>query len=520
VKQLTKKRTADPAIESIKQTWRGFIAVYPKLLLICGLLIAAQQLTAQETAEIQNFWRKSYIQADAGKTGLGPQGEKAVWTVEKIANSTDVRLKHVASGAYLHAETDAKFPAVGAAGPGWLSAMWIMEPIAGTNLVRIKNKWRSLYLHTETGALEMGAVQPGWLSAQWQIYRSSSISTTSSPNTTAPEILGAMGSGTFPDQISAPLKQIIWRINIAGNLSKSMDAGKTWNDLNKKLAYVSAINNTTAWGINFEGKIELSLDGGITWRTTSGLLKQISGVDDKIAWGVNDKMEIYRTLDAGFTWSKVSGVAQSISAVNGTTAWALNSGNIWRTNNAGSNWSQVPGKMKSISAKSFDLGIGIDDQGNLKSTVNAGKSWVSVANGYFLSAVTYADNAGYAIDNNLKLIPITFGWIEKDAIVLTPAAPKNGSLMVFNEAGYVATIALTYTDAAGNVLKNDQIALGSSKQYDIPSSAKNIVLKVEGVSCIDPLSMEVKFASAADLKQCYKVWGTIFSTEWGSMNCF
>jgi len=519
VKQLIKKTTADVAIESI-QTWRGFFAVCPKLLLFCSLLIVAQQLSAQETAEIQNFWRKSYIQADAGKTGLGPQGEKAVWTVEKIANSTDVRLKHVASGAYLHAETDAKFPAVGAAGPGWLSAMWIMEPIAGTNLVRIKNKWRSLYLHTETGALEMGAVQPGWLSAQWQIYRSSSISTTSSPNTTAPEILGAMGSGTFPDQISAPLKQIIWRINIAGNLSKSMDAGKTWNDLNKKLAYVSAINNTTAWGINFEGKIELSLDGGITWRTTSGLLKQISGVDDKIAWGVNDKMEIYRTLDAGFTWSKVSGVAQSISAVNGTTAWALNSGNIWRTNNAGSNWSQVPGKMKSISAKSFDLGIGIDDQGNLKSTVNAGKSWVSVANGYFLSAVTYADNAGYAIDNNLKLIPITFGWIEKDAIVLTPAAPKNGSLMVFNEAGYVATIALTYTDAAGNVLKNDQIALGSSKQYDIPSSAKNIVLKVEGVSCIDPLSMEVKFASAADLKQCYKVWGTIFSTEWGSMNCF
>ena len=152
MKQLVKKREVKPVIESV-QTWRGFIYVCSKLLLFCSLLIIVQQLSAQETAEIQNFWRKSYIQADAGKTGLGTQGEKAVWMVEKIANSTDGRLKHVASGAYLHAETDAKFPAVGAAGPGWLSSMWILEPVAGTNLVRIKNKWRNLYLHTETGAL-------------------------------------------------------------------------------------------------------------------------------------------------------------------------------------------------------------------------------------------------------------------------------------------------------------------------------------------------------------------------------
>lgn len=498
----------------MQQAWKQLSTTSLKLLLICVLALATQSLLAQETAEIQNVWRKSYIQADAGKTSLGTQGEKAVWIVEKIANSTDVRLKHVASGMYLHAETDAKFPAVGAAGPGWLSAMWVMEPIAGSDLVRIKNKWRSLYLHTETGALEMGAVQPGWLSAQWQIYRASSIST-SSPNTTT-EILGAMGSGTFPDQISAPLKQIIWRINIAGYLFKSMDEGKTWNDLNKKLAYVSAVSNTTAWGTNFEGKVELTMDGGATWRTTAGLLKQVSAVDANIAWGVNDKLEIYRTQDAGFTWTKAIGAAQSISAVNGNTAWVLNQGNIWRTNDGGKSWNQVPGKMKSISAKGYDQAIGIDEQGNLKSTINAGKAWESVAKGYFLSAVAYAERAGYAIDNNLKLIPIEFGWIEKEAL---PVAAQNGVLSVFNEAGYVATIALTYTDATGNVLNNEQIALGSKKTYNIPGTAKNIILKVEGVSCVDPLKMEVKFATAANLKQCYKLWGTIFSTEWGTMAC-
>jgi photosystem II stability/assembly factor-like uncharacterized protein len=127
-----------------------------------------------------------------------------------------------------------------------------------------------------------------------------------------------------------------------------------------------------------------------------------------MAWGLNDKLEIYRTLDAGFNWSKISGAAQSVSAINGEVAWALNDGNIWRTNNAGNTWSQVPGKMKSISIRGFDQAIGIDDQGNLKSTVNGGQSWVSVANGYFFSVHPYANNAAYAIDNNLKLMPITW----------------------------------------------------------------------------------------------------------------
>jgi hypothetical protein len=94
-----------------------------------------------------------------------------------------------------------------------------------------------------------------------------------------------------------------------------------------------------------------------------------------------------------------------------------------------------------------------------------------------------------------------------------------GYLSVFNQGGYVASIALAYTDATGNVVKNEQVALGSTKQYQIPIDAKNIVMKVEGVSCVDPLGMEVKFATAKDLQKCYKLWGTIFGTEWGAIAC-
>lgn len=165
--------------KSTQQRLVNFNGLLPKLLLYCGLFFTLQPVKAQETSEFQNFWKKSYIQADGASASLGTQGEKAVWTVEQIPNSSDVRIKNVKSKGYLHAQTDARFPAVGTIEPGWLSAMWVLEPIAGTELVRIRNKWRGTYLHNESGGLELGNIQPGWLSAQWQRNRASSVASTS-----------------------------------------------------------------------------------------------------------------------------------------------------------------------------------------------------------------------------------------------------------------------------------------------------------------------------------------------------
>jgi hypothetical protein len=170
-------------LKSTQQRIVNFSVLLPKLLLYCGLFFILQPIKAQETSEFQNFWKKSYIQADGASASLGNQGEKAVWTVEQIPNSSDVRIKNVKSNGYLHAQTDARFPAVGAIEPGWWSAMWVIEPIAGTQLVRIRNKWLGTYLNTESGALELGNIQPGWQSAQWQRNRASSVASTS-PSTT------------------------------------------------------------------------------------------------------------------------------------------------------------------------------------------------------------------------------------------------------------------------------------------------------------------------------------------------
>lgn len=507
-------------------------------LLVCSLLGASPLLWAQENVEIANVWRvNNYLRAEGGKTAFGNKDDNAVWEVEKIPNNTAVRLKHVASGLYLHAETDGKIPALGNIKPEWMSAMWVLEPVAGTtDQVRIKNGWRGVYLHTESSGLEMGAAAPGWLSARWKV-KALPIEV----------VLGTSGgSATFADQLSVASKEVIWRVNTAGYVMKSADAGTSWTLLDKKLASVSAESDKLAWGLTFEDKLEYTADGGATWTPLSGEFKQLSVVDANVLWAVNQELGIFRSTDGGRNWEKVTGAGQSISAVSATVAWAVNQGNVWKTNDGGKTWSFSVGKMKSVSAYNVNVAWGLDESGTLKCTRD-GKTWYKVAEGYFHSCHSFSDYNAYVIDKNLHLRNMSYYGEEKMAIQAatpTPAEEKKekltgdktldallqgekageksttyGYLSVFNQGGYVASIALAYTDGTGNVVKNEQVALGSTKQYQIPIDAKNIVMKVEGVSCVDPLGMEVKFATAKDLQKCYKLWGTIFGTEWGGIPC-
>ena len=165
------------------------------IIFILGFFLALQ-LIAQGNVNIQNVWKQTYLQSEAGKPSLGVQSNKSAWVIEKIANSTEVRLKHVASGGYLHVQNDEKIPATGAIEPGWWSAMWMLEPVEGTDQLRIKNKWRETYLNVETGSLELGEIQPGWLSARWKTNASTGVV---SPPTTSnqPFNLVPLGGNTF-----------------------------------------------------------------------------------------------------------------------------------------------------------------------------------------------------------------------------------------------------------------------------------------------------------------------------------
>ncbi len=165
--------------------------------------LQALQLAAQGNVTIQNVWKQTYLQSEAEEPSLGVQSKKSAWMIEKIANGNDVRLKHVASGGYLNAEKDTRFPATGDIEPGWWSAIWILEPIPGTDQFHIKNKWLETYLHVEKGTVELGEIQPGWLSARWKT--TSGKENVTSPNTNSNQTFNLipLGGNTFFNNFGA-----------------------------------------------------------------------------------------------------------------------------------------------------------------------------------------------------------------------------------------------------------------------------------------------------------------------------
>ncbi len=147
------------------------------------LLLLSSSLPAQKPIELYNRYQKGSLQMVNGKPSLSTQS-KPIWAIEKIANSAEVRIKHLPTGGYLHAETSAQTPTIGAIQPGWESAKWLIEQ-TDEAFYRIKNKWRGTYLRNETGVVELGESQPGWWGGQWLYMSPASMTatTTASPPT-------------------------------------------------------------------------------------------------------------------------------------------------------------------------------------------------------------------------------------------------------------------------------------------------------------------------------------------------
>ncbi len=159
-------------------------------LFFCLFLLLSSSLSAQKPIELYNRYKKGSLQMVNGKPNLTTQS-KPIWAIEKIANSAEVRIKHLPTGGYLHAETNAQTPTIGAIQPGWESAKWLIEQ-TDEAFYRIKNKWRGTYLRNETGVVELGESQPGWWGGQWLYMSPASMTatTTASPSTGRLKIRG------------------------------------------------------------------------------------------------------------------------------------------------------------------------------------------------------------------------------------------------------------------------------------------------------------------------------------------
>lgn len=144
------------------------------------LLLLSSSLPAQKPIELYNRYQKGSLQMVNGKPSLTNQS-KPIWAIEKIANSAEVRIKHLPTGGYLHAETSAQTPTIGAIQPGWESARWLIEE-TDEAFYRIKNKWRGTYLRNETGVVELGESQPGWWGGQWLYMSPAAMTATTTAN--------------------------------------------------------------------------------------------------------------------------------------------------------------------------------------------------------------------------------------------------------------------------------------------------------------------------------------------------
>lgn len=120
---------------------------------------------AQQTVKLINRWKNENIGLVSGKP-VSPATTNDTWVIEKTGEGEFVRIKNVASGAYLHNQNG--LLDAGAIQPNWWSAQWTLKAVDG--YFQIINRYKSTYIHNQNGALELGAIaSSGWWSAQWKV---------------------------------------------------------------------------------------------------------------------------------------------------------------------------------------------------------------------------------------------------------------------------------------------------------------------------------------------------------------
>ena len=138
------------------------------VLFLCVSIAADGQVVS-----IQNRWKSTYLSAGAsGPVLVNTAGGEESWQVEIGGFTGFIKLKHLRSGQYLHAQFGSL--ALGPAESGWKGAMWSMEVVG--DYVRFKNRLSGKYLHCEYGNLQVGDIQTGWWSAMWSAKQGTYVS--------------------------------------------------------------------------------------------------------------------------------------------------------------------------------------------------------------------------------------------------------------------------------------------------------------------------------------------------------
>ncbi|MDX2282676.1 MAG: hypothetical protein NW241_00880 [Bacteroidia bacterium] len=352
------------------------------------------------------------------------------------------------------------------------NSYWVLEPISGSPEVRIKHTRSGLYLHTETDAASpvLGPIQPGWWSAMWILE----------------PVAGAA------DQFRIKNK---YRGTYLHNETGTIQTGQI------QPGWLSA-----RWNIlreRWSNDPSTMLASTITIANRAGYSAAVS-ISYILPAGQPDEQGTTSYEDRPFVMTKQIALYQDA-------------------------YVKLPNAATSIEVVADGIACtdALDLKASFPNTASVGgnkcyKLWGTIFSTEW-AAVDCSEVKDYraepVLDNFLMGEPKKTGL-------------AGGYVSIFNQSGYVARISAVYTLPAGaadeagqvsaqprSVTKNETIALGSTWKMSIPSAAIGIVVSAEGVACIDPLNMTLTFGTAKDANQCYKLWGTVFSTEWGSISC-
>jgi photosystem II stability/assembly factor-like uncharacterized protein len=183
-----------------------------------------------------------------------------------------------------------------------------------------------------------------------------------------------------------------WRVGAFGMISRTTDAGRTWQTLPSKtqeqLFSVDFANEHVGWVVGRAGLIMYTSDGGDTWTLqasgTKNHLFAVRALSPTEAWAVGDWGAILQTTDGGKTWRDRSlqedVILNGMSWVDPQHGWIVGEiGAVYRTEDGGAHWTkQVSGSEKSLFDVHFaDLqrgwAVGLD--GLLLRTVDGGVTW-------------------------------------------------------------------------------------------------------------------------------------------------
>lgn len=547
--------------------------------LVLMMVFISTSIQGQDFVRIKNRWKKDgqtdyriHIQSavvDAGATD--PAWWSAQWILEKVSGTDFYYIKNRwqkdgKTTYYLHNQ-NGKIEA-GAIQPGWWSAQWTLEKADG-NFYRIKNRWKpDQYLHTQDPTLAVGPIQANWYSAMWELEGfnvNTNNSTTNNANnnaTTRPPItgvgFGAMatpaadmafvrkvtqvttpagigsGTGAMPAIFTLDMPPVgfqggegscvAWTCGYAVKsfeMKKASGLGFTFpGSSSMNIAAVASPeylfnrinlnNNNCVTGAYFVGSGKdrgaldvLKTEGVVTWVEAPYSDKNGCGTIENEKEPVSpnaakNKIKNYTAI----TDLSTASLKTLLLDQHPIAFYALPSDGFMSAG-PGFVWSSGEGPWTRAHAMTI---IGYDDAKKAYKVQNSwGTDWGD--KGYTWLDYEFAKTA-------IKGAYVTYSDNLNHFRVETP-----GFVTVYSEAGYVAWCKLSYTLPNGEKkVIEENLSLFFTFKKVIPPGAVNVTLEVGGHAVLDPLKLNQSW-NTSNVQACYKIWGTIFDTEYGLVDC-